>query len=83
VINCKEYERKLSWPNFKVLSRNFPIGSEKNYEKAQLVWPVSGPRFEPRMSRIQGMSVNHSTTTFSDECDTCEGVYKLHLTTSY
>jgi hypothetical protein len=32
MINCKGCERKRSWPNYKVRSRNLPIGTEENHE---------------------------------------------------
>jgi hypothetical protein len=34
------------------LSKNLHGKTEESHEKSQSVWPVSGPRFEPRTSRI-------------------------------
>jgi hypothetical protein len=44
--------RKLSWPNFKVLSRNLPGGTEEKHEKLNYDSRPLGPRFEPGTSRI-------------------------------
>jgi hypothetical protein len=63
MMNWKGFGRKQLWSNFKVLSWHSPGGTEKNHEKPQSGEPVSGPRFEPRTSKIRSRSVNHSTTT--------------------
>jgi hypothetical protein len=34
-MNSKRFERKRSWPNFKVLSYHLPGGTEKTDEKPQ------------------------------------------------
>jgi hypothetical protein len=52
---------------FKGLSRHLPEGTEKNHEKPQSGWLVTGPRFETGTSRIRSRSANHSAVTF----DTC------------
>jgi hypothetical protein len=36
MTNWKGFGRKRSWPNFKVLSRHSPGGTEKNHEKTQV-----------------------------------------------
>jgi hypothetical protein len=45
---------------FKALHRHFHGDTEENYEKSRSGYPVSGPRFEPRNSRLQSRSTNHS-----------------------
>jgi hypothetical protein len=35
MTNCKGFGRKRAWPDFKVLSRHSPGGSEENYENRQ------------------------------------------------
>jgi hypothetical protein len=35
IMNWKGFGRKMSWPNFDVLSRNFPGGTDENHEKPQ------------------------------------------------
>jgi hypothetical protein len=50
-MNWKGFGRKPPWPNFQVLSRHSPGGTEKNHDKSG--YPVSTPRFEPETSRIQ------------------------------
>jgi hypothetical protein len=42
MMNWKGFGRKWSWPNFTVLSRHSPAGTEKNHEKPQSGWPVAG-----------------------------------------
>jgi hypothetical protein len=42
MINWKGFGRKQSWPNFKVLSRHLPGGTEEDHKKLQLGWPVTG-----------------------------------------
>jgi hypothetical protein len=37
---------------FKIVFRSFPGGTEKNYENSQSEYSVSGPSFEPRISKI-------------------------------
>jgi hypothetical protein len=49
---------------FKVLSWNLPGRTEENYEKPQSEYLVSGPRFEPGISRIRSRRVSHSTAMF-------------------
>jgi hypothetical protein len=39
IMNWKWFGSKRPWPNFKVLSRNSPGGTEKNNEERQ---PVTG-----------------------------------------
>jgi hypothetical protein len=65
MTNCKEFGRKRSYCNLKVLSRHSPEGTEEKHEKPQLGWPVFGTRLETGTCRIRSRSVNHSTTTFS------------------
>jgi hypothetical protein len=42
MMNWKEFGRKRSWPNLKVLSRHSPGKTEVNHEKPQSGYPVSG-----------------------------------------
>jgi hypothetical protein len=53
MLNWKGFERKTSWPNFKVLSQHSLEGSEENQAKRQSGYPVYGPRLdpEPRLTR--------------------------------
>jgi hypothetical protein len=67
LVNLKECWRKRSWPNFKVLSRHLPGGTEEIHRKLQPGYPVSWPIFEPGTSRIRSRSVNHSID--SVRCD--------------
>jgi hypothetical protein len=67
VLNCKEFGRKLSSPNFKLLTRHSPGGTEEGHEKPQLEWP----KFESGTSRIRSRSVNHSTLTFGKFVPNC------------
>jgi hypothetical protein len=48
MINCKKFERKQLWPNFKVQFQHSPGMTEENHEKPQLRDLVSGPRCGPR-----------------------------------
>jgi hypothetical protein len=59
MMNWKGFERKQSWPNFKVLCRPSPGGTEEKDEKAESGKPFSGPRFEPGTSQIRSRSVDH------------------------
>jgi hypothetical protein len=49
-----------------VLSWHSPGGTEENHAKPQSEYPVSRPRFEPGISRIQGRNAYHSAVTFHD-----------------
>jgi hypothetical protein len=51
---------------FEVLSGSTVGGTVRNHDKPLLQWSVSGPRFEPGISRMQSRNGSHSTTTFSD-----------------
>jgi hypothetical protein len=42
-MNWREFGRKLSWPNFNVLSQNFHAETEENKEKPQ---SIAGLQFE-------------------------------------
>lgn len=44
MMNWKGFGKKLSWPNFKVISRNLPGGTEKNHKKSQDI-RYPGPKF--------------------------------------
>jgi hypothetical protein len=66
MMNWKGFGRRRSWPNFNVLSRHSPGGTEKNYEKICQGIRSSGPRFEPGTSRLRSKNVNHSTTMFDN-----------------
>jgi hypothetical protein len=35
MINWEAFGQKRSWPNFKVLSRHSPVGTEENHENHQ------------------------------------------------
>jgi hypothetical protein len=62
-MNWKGFCRKRSWPNFKVLSRHFPGGTEGNEN------PQSGkPVVAADNRRIRRRCVNRSTTTFGEVC---------------
>jgi hypothetical protein len=43
MMNWKEFGRKMSWPNFKLLSRNFSGGTEKTTESS---FRIAGLRAE-------------------------------------
>jgi hypothetical protein len=60
-MNWKKCVRKRSWPNLRYC---LGICLGKNHEKSQSGYPVSGPRFKPRTSRIQSRSANHLATNF-------------------
>jgi hypothetical protein len=62
-MNWKARGRKRSWPNNNV-SRNLPGGTEDKYENPQSGSPVAGSIFEPGISRLRSMSVNHSAVMF-------------------
>jgi hypothetical protein len=66
MMNWKGFGRKRSRPAFKVLSRHSPGGTEENHETLNRDSRLPGPRYEPRTSRIESRSVNHSTTTFGN-----------------
>jgi hypothetical protein len=53
--------REVVWPKFRYRFQNLPRGTEENHETPQSGQPVSGPRFEPGISRIRIRCVNHST----------------------
>jgi hypothetical protein len=36
MMNWKGFGRKWSWPNFKLLSRHFPAGTEENHENLRI-----------------------------------------------
>jgi hypothetical protein len=63
-INWKGFGRKWSWPNFKVLTRHSPEGTEKTMKDLNQDSRSPGMRIEPGTSQIRSRSVNHSTTTF-------------------
>jgi hypothetical protein len=48
----------------KLLSRNFPGGTEKNYGNPFSVKPIHGLKSEPRASRILNRRANHWAATF-------------------
>jgi hypothetical protein len=56
---------KRPWPNFKVLSRDSPGGTEENHGNLNQNSRSPGPRIEAEISRIRSRSVNHSATTFN------------------
>jgi hypothetical protein len=66
--------RKLSWPNFKAISRHSPGGTEENGENLSQDCRSAG-RVYPGTSKIRSRSVNHWTTTFglfvSQELTSC------------
>jgi hypothetical protein len=61
--NWKRFPRKRSWPNFKVLSRNSPGGTEKIFENLSQDSQSRGWDLNPGRP-VRSRSVNHSTTTF-------------------
>jgi hypothetical protein len=63
-MSWKGFGRKRLWPNFKVLSRHSPEGTEENHENLNQNSQLLGPRFEPKTSGIRSRTVNHSTLTF-------------------
>jgi hypothetical protein len=69
MMNWKECGKKRLWPNFMVLSRNFPGGAEKNHEKPQSVYPISWSIFEAGTSLLRSRCVNHSTIAFVSSKD--------------
>jgi hypothetical protein len=66
MMNCEGIWRKRSWPNFKVISRQSPGGTEKSHENPQSGGPVSRPRFEPGASGIRSRSepLDHDVPSF-------------------
>jgi hypothetical protein len=64
MMNWKEFCRKRSWLNFKVLYRHFPGQTDENHKNLNQDSRSPGSRFEPGISGIRNGSVNHSTTTF-------------------
>jgi hypothetical protein len=79
-----------------VLSQHFPGWTEENYEKCMLGWPMSGPRFEPGTSHMQGRSHDYQSQkiikylkqgeTFVSSSKSCmENVelYNCEVSTSY
>jgi hypothetical protein len=56
MIHCKEFGRKCSWPNFKILFLHSSGRAEENNERPQSGWLVSGPRFETGIPRIRSRS---------------------------
>jgi hypothetical protein len=50
------------------LSWSSPGESEENHEERNSVFPVSGPKFEPRTSLTRSRIANHSTTTSVGVC---------------
>jgi hypothetical protein len=53
VISWKGCGWKRLWPNFNVISQHLHGSTEENHWKPRLGYPVSGPWFEPRTSRIR------------------------------
>jgi hypothetical protein len=47
MMSWKGFVRKRSWPNFKVLSRNFPGGPDENHEKLKRVSRHPGRDLNP------------------------------------
>jgi hypothetical protein len=41
MMDWKGFRRKRSWPNFKILFRNWPEGIKENHEKPQSGYPVA------------------------------------------
>jgi hypothetical protein len=64
MMNCKGFGRKRSWPNFKVLSRYSPGGTEESHKKLNPDSRSPGPGFESWTSRMRNRSVNHLITMF-------------------
>jgi hypothetical protein len=62
VINWKIFRMKWSWPNFKLVARQYPGGTEEYNENTQSGEVVSGPKFEPGTLGIRNRSLNHLTT---------------------
>jgi hypothetical protein len=44
MVNWRRYRRKRLRPDFKVISRHSPAGTDGNQKNPQSGWPVSGPR---------------------------------------
>jgi hypothetical protein len=66
MINWKGFGRKRSWPNFNYYLVIRLEGLNKTTKKTNQDSRSSGPRFDPRTSRIESRSFNHSTTTFGN-----------------
>jgi hypothetical protein len=64
MLNLKRFGKKWSWPNFEVLSRHLPGGTEENSENFNQDNRSPGPKIESADSRIRSRSVNHSTMTY-------------------
>jgi hypothetical protein len=66
VMNLKGFGRKRSWPDFKVLSRHSPGGTEENTNTKNLNQDSHSPvpKIECGTSRIRSKSFKHSTMTF-------------------
>jgi hypothetical protein len=76
-MNWEGFGRKLSWPNFTLLSRHLPEITEENNRKLKTA------RSKPGTSRICRRSANHSTKTFGGShlvvsltCISCNSVIK-------
>jgi hypothetical protein len=67
MISWKGFGRKRSRPNFKVLSRHSPRGTEENTKILNQDSRSPGPRIEPGTIRIRSRNVNYSTTTFGSK----------------
>jgi hypothetical protein len=63
MTNQKGLGKKRPWPNFKVLSRHMPGGTDENHETSLR---ISGLRAETwtRVFRLRSRRVNHSITMF-------------------
>jgi hypothetical protein len=57
MMNLKGLGRKRSWPNFKVLSRHSPGGTEENHKNLNQDSRSPEPRIEPGTSGIRSRSV--------------------------
>jgi hypothetical protein len=55
-MNWKRFGRKRSWPNFKVLSRNSPGGTEETAKKTS-IWIAGrrGPDLNPGPPEYEGV----------------------------
>jgi hypothetical protein len=36
MMNCKEFGRKQTWPDFMVLSLHLPVGTKENHENLRI-----------------------------------------------
>jgi len=57
MVNWKGFGRKRWWPNFKILSRHSPEGTEENHENIKKDIRSPGPRSERGILRIQRRTV--------------------------